>query len=242
MIKIAIVEDDLSMSELIIGCMADLVEDIAVECKAFESAEDFLREMEHGKGYDILLADIGLPKMNGIELGTIVREEWPDMSLVFLTSYSEYAAESYRINADQYVLKNDMGQRLWKVIKGLIKKRIQENGSYKIVISTESGVPERHVMYYKDIIYASKVKGSKYVEYTTATGQYRVQMTMDELEKELSGEEFIIVDRSYIVNMKSIVKISDHMLYLKGSYRVAISRSHYSRVKRQIHEYGRRKQ
>ncbi|MCI8320569.1 MAG: response regulator transcription factor [Dorea sp.] len=241
MIRIAIVDDDSDMLQLIKECMADVIDYTFVETETFASAEAFLHELMIGKRYDILLADISLPEMDGMELGKIVREKWPDMYLVFLTSYREYAADSYNIDADQYILKCNMGDRLWKVMKRLIERRNMENGHYRVVGTAENDAQERRVIYCNEIIYISKVKGSKYVEYITTAGQYRERITLDNLKKELPEKEFIMVDRSYIVNIKHIIKMSSHVIYLNGDYHVTVSRSYLSKVKQQIHDYGRGK-
>lgn len=147
MIRIAIVDDDSDMLQLIKECMADVIDYTFVETETFASAEAFLHELMIGKRYDILLADISLPEMDGMELGKIVREKWPDMYLVFLTSYREYAADSYNIDADQYILKCNMGDRLWKVMKRLIERRNMENGHYRVVGTAENDAQERRVIY-----------------------------------------------------------------------------------------------
>lgn len=75
MIRIAIVDDDSDMLQLIKECMADVIDYTFVETETFASAEAFLHELMIGKRYDILLADISLPEMDGMELGKIVREK-----------------------------------------------------------------------------------------------------------------------------------------------------------------------
>ncbi|MCI8320570.1 MAG: response regulator transcription factor [Dorea sp.] len=241
MVKIAIVDDDSDMTKLIKECMTDVVEDVSVETEVFQSAEEFLQNQVLAKEYDILLADIELPNMNGMELGKTVRKRWPDMRLVFLTSHSEYAIESYNIDADQYVLKSNMGSRLWKVMRRLIQECGRNKGNYRVIEVLESNEPKSKIIYYNEIIYISKVKGTKYIEYTTTTSRFRERITMENIMKELPGDDFIMVERSYIVNIKHIIKMSSNVIYLRGEHCVTVSRAHFPRVKQKIHDYGRRK-
>ena len=71
---------------------------------------DFLQTQE----VDIVITDIRMPDMSGLELGRRIQEESSGIYLVFLTAYLEYAAESYILEAYQYILKDDMerGYRL----------------------------------------------------------------------------------------------------------------------------------
>ena len=216
MVKIAIVDDDPDMLLMIRETMAKIAANIELETAVFETAEAFLDEMMLGNEFDILLTDIGLPDMNGIELGRMVREKWPGMYLVFLTSYSEYAVESYSIDADQYILKNQMSDRLWKVMNHLIVKRNAERGSYRVATTAEDDISERRIIYCDEIILIRKLKSSKYVEYITTTGRYRERITLDAVKNQLPGEEFIMVDRSYIVNIKHIIKMNNHIIYLRS--------------------------
>lgn len=241
MVKIAIVDDDPCMLLLIKEYMADAIDCPYVEVETFECAEDFLHEMTSGKEFDILLTDICLPNMSGIDLGKKVREKQPEIRLVFLTSYSEYAAESYSINANQYILKNRMRERLWPILNRLIEERNAESSNCRSVFVIENNVSVKRIIYYSEIIFVSKIKASKYVEYITANGRYRERITLDNLKKELPEHEFIMVDRSYVVNIRHIIKMSERIIYLKGNHQVNVSRTYYANVKQQIHEYGRRK-
>lgn len=53
-----------------------------------ESAEDALAQME-GLEIDVLILDLGLPGMNGIEMAQMVRKTWPAIKIVILTSHNQ---------------------------------------------------------------------------------------------------------------------------------------------------------
>lgn len=71
-----------------------------------ESALEYIRSHE----VDIVITDIVMPGMSGLELMRHVREQKPEVRFVVLTSYSEfdYAREALRLGADEYILKFDM--------------------------------------------------------------------------------------------------------------------------------------
>jgi DNA-binding NarL/FixJ family response regulator len=83
-----------------------------------ESAEEALSKMEHGAP-DILLLDLGLPGMNGIEMAQEVRKRWPDVKIVILTSHNEEqeVIAALGAGAQAYVLKDVKPERLVHVIE-----------------------------------------------------------------------------------------------------------------------------
>ena len=54
---------------------------------------------------DIALLDINMPDMNGIELAARIKEISPDTAIIFVTGYSEYAVEAFRLHAAGYLMK-----------------------------------------------------------------------------------------------------------------------------------------
>ena len=80
-----------------------------------------------------MILDIRLPGINGIELGRILRERGKDTKLLYLTSYAEYAAESYLVEASQYILKESMDRRLPDILQRMISEEIEQKKDYRIV-------------------------------------------------------------------------------------------------------------
>ena len=104
MIKIAIVDDEEQTREQILRTLKENIqEQHEVEIKLYASGESFFEEIQKGETADILFTDIQMQQLDGVELGKLVRRICPDMYIVFITSYEEYAAESYRIEAYQYI-------------------------------------------------------------------------------------------------------------------------------------------
>ena len=134
MIQIAIIDDDLRELQIIRQCIEN-IKDIrnTISIKTFNSPDIFLDEIEVSAHFDIVFSDIEMDIINGIELGTILRQKYPQVYLIFLTSYTEYAASSYLIDAYQYILKQHMETRIPTILSQLIHKIISNKTNVKII-------------------------------------------------------------------------------------------------------------
>ena len=93
------------------------VQDITTEI--YKTAEEFLEVKKH---YDVVISDIDLPGKSGIDLGRILKANSTYFCLVFLTSYAEFAVDSYVLEAYQYILKRDMKERLPAVLQKIYQE------------------------------------------------------------------------------------------------------------------------
>ena len=70
----------------------------------FTRPEDALDHLE-GNRADVALLDIDMPGMSGLEMAKILREKWPEMQIIFLTGFPQYALDAYEVHPSGYLLK-----------------------------------------------------------------------------------------------------------------------------------------
>lgn len=233
MIRIGVIEDDSNMRKIVSQIIEKEIQGYEeVKQKTFESAEEFLQEKV---GYDIVISDIELPGINGIELGKRLSKEEKQTKLIYLTSYPEYAWESYLVEAYQYVLKIDMQERLSEIVGKVLDELIKENKNYRIF-----GNSYKHMkLYYKDIIYIQKEKEKKYTDYITKNGKYRERISFNQILHEIDDRRFIPIDRGHAINIQYIDQIDENFIYLETEEKFKVSRVQLANVKKQITEYWR---
>jgi Response regulator of the LytR/AlgR family len=234
MVKIALIDDESAVLESIRRCVENEItpEDESV-LSVYTCGEDFLRRMHQGEEYDILVSDIDMPKMGGMELGRRIRGEGSRIYLVYLTAHLEYAAESYIIEAYQYILKEDMEKRLPPILRQLIDRVKREKRQFRMI-----GTPTSKVqIYYRDILYVEKEKGTKYIRYTTVCGTYKERISLKQLIVELVSDEFILVERGYIINVTHIASMKNGIIKMDNNTEILVNRTNFKKIQEQISLY-----
>lgn len=117
-IRVALV-DDHSLVREGIRALLTVVDflDIVGEADSGASAVDMVRQTQP----DLLLVDIGLKDMNGLELTRLLRQEHPSIKILILSMYdnNEYVSESVRSGASGYVLKNSPSREIIAAIEAI---------------------------------------------------------------------------------------------------------------------------
>ena len=233
--NIALIDDEAAILENVRKCVEnEIVPQDEVNLSAYTRAEDFLQEMEQGYEFDILFSDIDMPDMGGLELGKRLHEKGGSPYLVFLTAYLEYAAESYIIEAYQYILKEDMEKRLPPILRQLIDRVKKEKKQFRMVGTL---VNNKVRVYYRDMIYIEKDKGSKYICYITEHGIYKERITLKKLIEELASDEFILIERRYIINVSHIASMKDGTVLMDNEVKIFVNRISFKKIKEQISLY-----
>ena len=103
-IKIAFCDDDSSvlndLHELLTRYRTE--KNMQLDDYSFHSPLDLISEIERGARFDILFLDVLMPGENGIEAAEEIRIYDKNIKIIFLTSSSEYAVQSYTVNAFYY--------------------------------------------------------------------------------------------------------------------------------------------
>ena len=92
-------------------------------------------------------------------------------------------------------------------------------------------------VYDRDIIYVEKEKGSKYICYITEYGIYKERITLKKLSEELTSDEFILVERGYIINVTHIASMKDNVIQMDNGVEIIVNRINFRKVREQISWY-----
>ena len=122
---------------LILGLTVSMLRELpgAPEVEGFRLAPEALRWLKDNDA-DIALLDINMPEIDGLTLAARVKELRPDIAIIFLTGYSEYAVDAFGLHASGYLLKPVSPERLAAEIDYAMAGRQTKNSPPHIVVRT----------------------------------------------------------------------------------------------------------
>ncbi len=231
---IYICEDRKEHSSQLAKVCGGLQEDYPHTLELFLSAEEMLEKMEQLQEKqdeipDLVLLDIELPQMDGITLGKKIKQMYPDIFLVFVTAYIEYAVKGYEANAFRYLLKplsEDVMRTLFQDILAEYKKK------KKLTVKTTEG---EMVVNLPDLLYISAE--DKYTILYTKAQHFVSDHSLKYYEEQLDGQGFFRIHRKYLVNMYHHKGIAAGKVVLSQECKLPLSRKRMTEYQKQLFRY-----
>ena len=229
--KIAICDDEQKDRDFVaaLSCRWAGQRGNTVELTEFSSAEQFLFCYGEQSDYDILLLDIEMGQMDGVQLAKQLRQKNETIQIVFVTGYSDYISEGYEVAALHYLMKPVDAAKLFAVLDRAAEK-LRRNE--KFLTLELSGETVRLPVYQ---IRCAEVQGN----YVTvhARADYTVKMTLSELETRLD-DNFFRLGRSALVNLGCVARVTRTAVTLTDGSTLPLPRGAYERINRAIINRG----
>lgn len=202
---------------------------IDIELHLFESGEQLLMNFNQEEATIVLLDIIMGEGMGGMDTARAIRSSDPDIPLVFLTSSTAYAIESYAVQATHYLVKPLTEEGLEEVLDRCKKLLVSSRRTIDFTINRTV----EHVLM-RDIVYA-EVFGNR----ATVHLKDRVLTTYTPLSSllEETGTSFIRCHRSFVVNMDYVARVQGKEFLMTSGARVPIRTNGRSDVVTHYQEY-----
>ncbi len=231
MFKIAVLDDQDTYFETIrmITGKSFLEQGISYEIFEYTSPEELLCDIEDDNKYDLYLLDVELPTISGLEVAKEIRKKYYDPIIIYITNYIEYAVEGYEVNAYRYIPKKLLEQKLPEAYRAIYYSMEKKAKEYFIIEKNH----KLEKIAFEDIYYIKK--DVKYVLIVHKYGNSRERMTISDFyEKVKKYDSFVVVDRSYIVNVLHVMSLKNQQIILRNGEALPVSRPKLSHVKREI--------
>ena len=214
MIRIAICDDDVKGAETVGRIVERCCREKEIACKSriFYDSKAFFYEVEDGEYYDVLLLDIEMPGLNGIELTNRVRKYLPDAITIFVTSYEQYVYKSFEVQPYRFIPKKNAGEMLPAAVRDALGLAVEREGKFYVAEN-------------------QRVLEKSNREHT------KVRKTLKQVYKELPEEEFVWVDRGCIVNLAQIQRITGEGILLTDGTRLGVGRERITELKDRLRGY-----
>lgn len=231
MVRIIICDDN----ECMASQLASRVEKIMCEYGCATKIHAYSSREEIGlpilKSCDIALLDIEFACKNysGIDIAKELRKYRPDAVIIFATNFISYAVQGYEVGAFRYLLKDEMEDKLALYLKDAIARLTNSREVIKIQTNGELiDIPLREILYIesqKHLVIIHALKNGKTIK------QYRYYSSMAKLSEELNPLGFLRIHKSFIVNMRHIIKLQCHEAILSRGIVLKVSEKTYAQAK-----------
>ena len=229
--KIAICDDEVEQRKYLLEIVTAWARKNChlVEVKQYRKAEDFLFDYEEEKDFDILLLDIEMSEVTGIELAKIVRKDSLTVQIIFVTGFYEYFSDGFDVSALHYLIKPVDERKLCPVLDKAVQNLAYRQRSV-LVTTSDADVKISLV----DILYVEAE--NVYVIVHTKQGNYRTRMSLAKFVEQLD-ETFFKVHRSFVVGLKYVKKITKTEITMINGDILPISRKLYDEVHSALIKY-----
>ena len=234
MIEIVVCDDNIEDLNHATDILNGIFEDISNFCniRAYLSAGEMLNAIQK---IDIGILDIAMKGYNGIEVGRKIREKFPNVKLVYITSFEEYCMRAINeAHAFSFLCKPLDRYKLQVQIRELLEKEF-----YKV---TDSRKKEYSSMKFnlKDILYFEYIKRQRRASIVLTDEIYECECVFERLAEELKPYDFVVNCRGNLVNLMHVQRIKGHIVYLDNGKELVIAQKRVVEFRTQLNEFLQR--
>lgn len=222
MIKIALCDD---VTEHVASTQQLLTEwseqkDFSVTVDCYDNGDSLIASLARNH-YDIILLDIIMPMLSGIDTAAEIRKTNSSVKIIFLSSSGDFGIQSYTVKASNYLLKPIEPELLFRALDELSQELSNE--------------PETLICKSNRVIQKIPLRSIEYIESQdkyvsiSISGKEPVKVLepLYQLENRLLlSEGFYKCHRSYIVNMRYVNSFNSNEIKMFSGASVPISRKH----------------
>ena len=219
MFKVLIVEDTPAEAQVLQDFLGRYAAEKGLELNV-EVLGSALEFIDTRRAADLVLMDIDMPGINGMEAAQVMRGYDEQTPLIFVTNLAQYAVRGYSVDALDFVVKpvehHDFAMRLDRAVRIMTR-----NVRSTMALPTEDGIA---VVSHSDLLFVDMLKHD--VCYHLADGRVlRERGTMRATAEKLGKDEFVRVSSGCLVNMGRVTRIGAESVTVADGTELFFSRS-----------------
>lgn len=227
MIKIAVCDDDeKTLGETL--TLLKLYKKLPLSADGYTSGEALLAA---GKKYDILLLDIDMEGMDGIETARRIREADREVKLIYVTNYSDYTIFAFGVHAFAYLLKPLRAEELFAQLDEALAYGLTGPEAELEFLAKEGIV---HIV--PSRILCFEYLGRQVLMYT-AEQVWHLKRQITELAREMEAYGFAMPHKSFVVNLYAVQRIRGYEITLTDGRVIPLSQKKSAQFRRALNEY-----
>lgn len=210
--RIAIAEDERASAEQLHSDLKRFAQENGQELHV-ETYPNGAELVDHYRGnWDLILLDVDMPIMDGIEAARIIRQWDPGVLIMFITNLAQYAIKGYEVSAFDYVLK-PIGYYALSMKISAAQRLLRRSGEQSLMLSREGDmvrVPLSHLYYIEAF--------GHQLSYHTLDGDIvmTTARTLTALEEELRSQGFVRCHKGFLINLHYVDMVRTNTVLVAG--------------------------
>lgn len=234
--RIAVCDDSTEYADIITNTITLIIENSKLNCilYTYTSSKELIANHEKNH-FDIVFLDMEMPEQNGVETGLIIKSIAKNTIIVYITAHQGYAYDSYKVKAEEYLLKPVEYTDLENTIMSCIEKLGTKKERKFLDINDTSRNFRR--IYIDSIIYIQREKDRKIYINCMNKKTIVISETVQNLEKKLASNKNIIkANQGCLINLNNVSKITKDIITFCDGSTVKISESRLPYVKKEFYK------
>ena len=195
----------------------------------FDDGYELIKSHMH-MPFDLIILDILMPKISGMDTARLLREKGVKTPVVFISSSEEFGVMSYSVLAFDYILKPIDVERLRECMKRLLAQKKKKH----YISVTYSGTETKILL---SNIQCMESNLRKVIITLSENREIEIVGKLADFEEYLIKHGFCRCHKSYIVNLEHIDSIENDTFFLTGGRTVKISRTYLQKAKKAYFDY-----
>ncbi len=213
--------------------------EIDYNLRLFTSAAEMLKKV---KQIDIAILDIAMEELNGIDLGRKLKIRFPEICVIYTTSYEQYCMQAINeVHAFSFLCKPLEREAVEKQITAILKEIHQLNDTREKVFHKASDARGKEYailrIHLKDIIYFEYIKSKRRIAIVLEKEVYEYPGVMKKLIEELKDYGFAVNCRGNLVNLRHIRKIRGYDIYMDNGKVLPLSQKRVMEFKEKVNSF-----
>ncbi len=225
------IEDMLKIEKMLIKYM-EVSSNTDFVTEKFSDALQLYQKIQEGELADIYILDMIMSEKNGIDIGRQIRKIGKENVIIYITSSNDYALEAFGVHAVRYLLKPVSEDSLFEALSSAISyTRVKKDVIY--LVKTRDGL---FSIPYSQIEVIENV--SRKLEIQLKSGEILKSIFIrksfeEEICDLVKNENFLLVHKSYLVNLNYIKKLERSEVIMESGKRIPVSKAKTVDVKRE---------
>ncbi len=233
MLYIAICDDDPGvlddLQERVRACLALCGE--LTDIRLYPQAQMLLYDIQEGCHLDLILSDIEMPRMDGMELVREIRRVLPEVLIIFITAYERYAVDAYELSIFRYIPKTMLEEKLGKALEDALGKLLAREAVYRLETARQVQViPQKRIVYVQ--------KEGKNIQIVLEDGTvFSERKSLKRFSEDVLSQSFIYVDRSCLISLEHIAQIKGGVVTMRGGVSFCAGMARAAQIRRTFNQF-----